>query len=106
MYAGANPRGLSVTHQTSIRSRRRALLRDGAKFISALPLALGSILARTHDRIESEDTTAVPNHRAGDAYHIRIQAASMQGDQSWPPSESNRDEDRAPNYVLAYSKGL
>jgi hypothetical protein len=85
----ASREGFPVSNRTSAIPHRRILLRDGLKLISVLPLGLASIFGRA--QAESGSRT-IRDTRANDAYRVRVSAANLQREQSWPSLISNGDE--------------
>jgi hypothetical protein len=91
-----------------MRPTRRTFLGTAAAGMVALPLiAARSGEARAQDLDPQSDIGPLsPKKRSKQSYNLRVDAAKQERDQPIPDHAANGDEDRYPNKIGSYSKGL
>jgi hypothetical protein len=67
---------------------------------------LGGLAAAGPAAVAEQDLTPADRHRANQAYRIRVEAARLERDAPSSEQRNNGDEDRYPNRIGTYSKGL
>jgi hypothetical protein len=94
-----------IPEQDHSKSRREFLIRIPA--VAAVTLASAAVpVISPGEAAEPKDSAGAADNRAADSFQTRLNAAQEESEVPTPPQIANRDDQKYPNFIGNYHKGL